>query len=61
MRQSRYIGLARTHLQQLLVAVAMNLVRFVAWLWNTSLGDSKRPVGQFATLGSQMKSTLSSP
>jgi len=50
MRQSRYIGLARTHLQQILVAVAMNLVRVVAWLWNTSLGDSKRPVGQFAAL-----------
>jgi transposase len=31
MRRSRYIGLARTHLQQVLIATAMNLVRVVAW------------------------------
>ena len=30
-RQTRYIGLARTHLQHILTAVAMNLVRLVAW------------------------------
>ena len=53
MRQSRYIGLARTHLQQILVAVAMNLVRIMAWLWNETLGERKRPVGRFALLGSQ--------
>ncbi len=50
MRQSRYIGRARTHLQQILVAVAMNLVRVVAWLWNESGGDRKRPPGRFALL-----------
>lgn len=32
LRQSRYIGLAKTHLQALLVAIAMNLVRIVAYL-----------------------------
>jgi transposase len=32
MRQSRYIGLAKKHLQQVLIATAINLVRVVAWL-----------------------------
>lgn len=32
LRRSRYIGLAKTHLQHLLIAVAMNLARFVAWI-----------------------------
>jgi transposase len=32
LRQSRYIGLARTHLQQLLHATAMHVVRVVDWL-----------------------------
>ena len=32
LRQSRYIGLARTPLQQLLNATAMNVVRVIAWL-----------------------------
>jgi transposase len=32
LRQSRYLGLARTHLQQLLTATAMNVVRAIAWL-----------------------------
>jgi Transposase DDE domain len=34
MRRSRYIGLARTHLQHLLTAAALNLLRAVAWLVN---------------------------
>jgi len=34
MRQTRYIGLAKTHLQHLLTAAAMNLVRVVNWLNN---------------------------
>ncbi len=48
LRRSRYIGLARTHLQHILVAVAMNLVRVMAWLWNDTVGDGKRPLGHFA-------------
>src|SRR5574337_506109 len=32
MRRTRYIGLARTHLQQILMAVGISLVRVVAWL-----------------------------
>jgi transposase len=32
LRRSRYIGQAKTHLQHILTAVAINLVRFVDWL-----------------------------
>jgi len=32
MRRSRYIGLAKTHLQHVLSAAAMNVVRVMAWL-----------------------------
>jgi transposase len=32
LRRSRYIGLAKTHLQHLATAAAMNLTRVVAWL-----------------------------
>jgi transposase len=32
LRQSRYIGLAKTHLQHLTTATAINLVRFAEWL-----------------------------
>ncbi len=31
-RQSRYVGLAKTHLQHILTAVALNLIRLGAWL-----------------------------
>ncbi len=50
MRQSRYIGRERTHLQQILVAIAMNLVRVMAWLWNETVGEERRPLGRFARL-----------
>jgi transposase len=50
LRRSRYIGLARTHLQQLLTATAMNLVRVIAWLWGEPLGERRRPPGHFAQL-----------
>lgn len=32
LRQARYLGLAKTHLQHILTAAAMNLVRFDAWV-----------------------------
>lgn len=32
LRQTRYRGLAKTHLQHIATAVAMNLDRIVAWL-----------------------------
>jgi transposase len=50
LRQSRYIGLARTHLQQLLTATAMNVVRVIAWLKGEFLGERRRKPGYFAQL-----------
>jgi transposase len=50
LRQSRYRGLARTHLQQLLTATAMNVVRVLAWLWGEPLGERRRKPGHFARL-----------
>ena len=32
LRKARYIGCARTHLPHILIAVAINLVRFIAWV-----------------------------
>jgi len=49
-RQSRYIGLARTHLQHLLTAAAMNVVRVIAWLGGKPLGERRRKPGHFARL-----------
>jgi len=49
-RRSRYIGLARTHLQQILNATAMNVVRVVAWLWGEPLDQRRREPGHFARL-----------
>jgi transposase len=50
LRQSRYLGLARTHLQQLLKATAMNVVRVIAWLRGEPLGERRRQPGHFARL-----------
>ena len=49
-RQSRYRGLACTHLQQLLNATAMNLVRVIAWLKGEPFGERRRKPGYFARL-----------
>jgi transposase len=48
LRRSRYMGLAKTHLQHILIATAINLVRVVAWL--TSPRPQKRRATPFATL-----------
>jgi transposase len=50
LRQSRYRGFARTHLQQLLTATAMNVVRVIAWLWGEPLGERRRQPGHLAQL-----------
>ena len=50
LRRRRYIGLARTHLQQLLTAVAMHVVRGIAWLRGEPLGERRRKPGHFARL-----------
>ena len=57
LRQSRYIGLARTHLQQVLIATAMNVIRVIDWLRGHPLGEKKRPVGHFARLAPEALAT----
>jgi transposase len=48
LRRSRYIGLARTQLQQTINATAMNLVRVAQWLRQGHGGPPKRRRGHFA-------------
>ena len=48
LRQSRYIGLARSHLQQTLNATAMNIVRVIDWLRGRTCGAQQGKVGHFA-------------
>jgi transposase len=48
LRRSRYIGLAKTHLQHILIATAINLVRVVAWL--TDPHPTKPYTAPFAAL-----------
>jgi transposase len=50
LRQSRYLGWARTHLQQLFNATAMNVVRVLAWLRDEPFGERRRKPGHFARL-----------
>jgi transposase len=48
LRRSRYIGLARTHLQHILTAAAMKLVRFDAWV--TDKPRAKTRISHFEAL-----------
>ncbi len=48
LRQARYIGLAKTTLQEILMAVALNLVRLIAWWRETPRASMRR--SHFATL-----------
>jgi transposase len=41
LRRSRYIGMAKTHLQHVSTAAAMNLVRLVAWFEETPRGKTR--------------------
>ena len=50
LRRSRYIGLARTHLQETINATAMNLVRLADWLRKGATVQPKRRPGHFARL-----------
>ena len=47
-RRSRYIGIAKTHLQHVLTAVAMNLARLVSWL--DEVPKTKTHQSRFAAL-----------
>jgi transposase len=48
LRQARYLRQAKTHLQHLLIAVAINLVRAIVWLAGTSLAQTR--TSSFAAL-----------
>ena len=48
LRQSRYIGLAKTHLQHIFMAVGLNLCRFDAWLNGVPFAPSR--YSRFMTL-----------
>ena len=50
LRRSRYIGLARTHLQQTINATAMNLVRIAEWVRKGRSTPPQRPPGPLARL-----------
>jgi transposase len=41
LRRTRYIGLAKTHLQEVAAAAAMNLTRAVAWLYGTPRAQTR--------------------
>ena len=41
LRQSRYIGLAKTHLQHILTAAALNLYRITEWLMEKPVAQSR--------------------
>jgi transposase len=42
LRQARYVGLAKTHLQSLLTATALNLVRILNWLLGVPVAGTRR-------------------
>jgi len=48
LRHSRYRGLARTHLQQIIIAVARNLLRTLAWRHDVPRAPTR--VSRFAAL-----------
>jgi len=48
LRRSRYIGEAKTHLQHILTASAINLVRFAAW--QAGVPQAKTRTSRFAAL-----------
>lgn len=49
LRRSRYIGLAKTHLQHIATACAMNLSRLMAWF--QQIPKAKTRISSFAALG----------
>ena len=42
LRRSRYIGEAKTHLQNLAIAAALNLIRMVNWLMDIPIARTRR-------------------
>lgn len=52
MRRTRYIGLAKTHLQHILTATAINLSRCLHWLADTPMAKTR--TSRFAALASSL-------
>ncbi len=53
LRRARYVGLTKTRLQHILTAIALNMVRAVQWLIDTSPTESPLPktrLSRFAAL-----------
>jgi len=48
LRETRYVGLAKTHLQHILMAAGINIVRIVAWL--SGIPRARTRVSHFAAL-----------
>lgn len=48
MRQSRYIGLAKTHLQHVIIAAALNLIRVIEWFVDPTFSQTRQ--SRFAAL-----------
>jgi transposase len=48
LRQARYIGQAKTHLQNILTVAAINLSRMIAW--NSDVPQAKTRTSHFAKL-----------
>jgi transposase len=48
LRRSRYLSLAKTHLQHILTSAAINVVRMVAWLQGQP--HAKTRISRFASL-----------
>lgn len=50
LRRSRYVGMAKTHLQHVITAVAMNVVRLLAWFAGVPKAQTR--LSAFARLAS---------
>ena len=42
LRRTRYVGCVKTHLHHILIAVAINIVRAVAWVWEQPRTTTRR-------------------
>jgi transposase len=42
LRRSRYVGLRKTHLQNIVIATAINLIRLLNWLAGSAIGKARR-------------------
>jgi transposase len=48
LRRTRYVGLAKTRLQHIFTAMALNMVRAVEWLTDTSSVQPPQPKTRFS-------------